>query len=231
MPELIFVGPCGARSASCRTRTAAQVLLPPVARGMLPAALRDHRPHRVTLVDGAFYQTLAIDHREIMGALDQGVDVVGLGSMGALRAVELAPTGMQGFGAVFELFRDHRIDDDEVMITHSPAPPFAPLGIALIEARVALGHAVATGLLDHDVAADLIAALKTTWFADRSLALLRRLLAARHRDPIGIMRFLTAQLAGPAALKSADYECYRAGVRPPAVQWHDSGLIVLSRAS
>ena len=61
-------------------------------------------------------------YKELLLALSQGVHVVGGASMGALRAAELYPFGMEGVGEIFEWFRDGVIEaDDEVAVIHSSA--------------------------------------------------------------------------------------------------------------
>ncbi len=59
----------------------------------------------VGLIDGAFAETRAVWHREILWALSQGIHVFGAASMGALRAVELAPFGMRGVGTVYRAYQ------------------------------------------------------------------------------------------------------------------------------
>lgn len=59
--------------------------------------------------------------KEILDLLHRGVHVWGASSMGALRAAELAPFGMRGFGRVFESYVQGEIEgDDEVAVLHAP---------------------------------------------------------------------------------------------------------------
>src|SRR4051794_11249106 len=72
----------------------------------------------VLIIDGEFDQSFSVSPREILAQLDRGTAVFGASSMGALRAAELAPCGMQGIGWVFESYRSGRIaGDDEVALT------------------------------------------------------------------------------------------------------------------
>ena len=53
--------------------------------------------------------------------MEEGIQVLGASSMGALRAAELHGFGMIGYGTIFEWYRDGLIDgDDEVALWHEP---------------------------------------------------------------------------------------------------------------
>ena len=60
----------------------------------------------IGLIDGYFDGVPAVAHKEILWALDQGIRVLGAASMGALRAAELAPFGMEGVGAIWRDYAD-----------------------------------------------------------------------------------------------------------------------------
>src|SRR5690606_34862608 len=94
---------------------------PPVAMGDVYRAAQE-RPACVAIIDGGFHHQPAVWHKEILYALARGIGVVGASSMGALRAVELAPMGMQGVGRIVELYRSGVVDaDDEVAVLHGDA--------------------------------------------------------------------------------------------------------------
>ena len=95
-------------------------------------------PAAVGIVDGEFYQRLAISPKEILRLLDAGIPVFGSSSMGALRAVELESCGMIGVGAIFEQFRSGALEaDDEVAMTFCPET-LRPTSEPLVNIRVAL---------------------------------------------------------------------------------------------
>ena len=104
MTTVVFLGPTLAPRDA--TFLLAADYLPPACQGDIYRAVRDRRPVAIGLVDGVFQQAPAVWHREILWALTRGVHVFGAASMGALRAAELAPFGMQGVGRVFEAYRD-----------------------------------------------------------------------------------------------------------------------------
>src|ERR1043165_6997930 len=72
------------------------------------------------LLAGVFHGAPSIWQREILAALDEGIDVLGASSMGALRAAELHSLGVVGHGTIFEWYRDGVITgDDEVALQHA----------------------------------------------------------------------------------------------------------------
>ena len=81
MRAVVFCGP------SLSHADAAQVLdveyLPPVGKGDLDQLLAQERPpDLIGIVDGRFFQSLAISPKEILRAIDAGVTVYGSSSMG-----------------------------------------------------------------------------------------------------------------------------------------------------
>src|SRR5215203_3619534 len=66
---------------------------PPVRQGDLYRAALS-RPAVIGVVDGYFETTPTVWHKEILWAMGKGTHVYGASSIGALRAVELAPFGM-----------------------------------------------------------------------------------------------------------------------------------------
>ena len=111
-------------------------LLPPARQGDLWRALA-LRPRCIALIDGVFESQPSVWHHEITAALACGVRVVGAASMGALRAAELHPQGMEGIGQVFAWYRDGVIKDDaEVALLHAGEEhQFRPLTVPLVEVR------------------------------------------------------------------------------------------------
>jgi TfuA protein len=99
--------------------------LPDVARG----------DWTITIIDGEFRQSLAVPLTEIRDVLAAGNRVVGGSSMGALRAVECAPLGMEGVGWIFEGYRDGRLwSDAEVALTYD-SDSYEPLTVPMVNLR------------------------------------------------------------------------------------------------
>jgi hypothetical protein len=171
MPEIVvFAGP----SWPARLRAADQELprrcevRPPARRGDVLAALSDD-PRTLVLLDGYYYDALAVGHQELLYALDAGVRVIGAASLGALRAVELAPFGMEGAGRVYAWYRDGAIEgDDEVAILHLPADHgYRPVTTALVEVRAALERLAARSPLPVRGCRRLVGRLRRLAFLER----------------------------------------------------------------
>lgn len=168
------------------------VVLPPIARGDLPALMRanvgagDARtaPGTVIVVDGFFHVRLAVGHAEIRDALRAGWRVYGLSSMGAIRAREMSHLGMVGCGQVYAQYCQPDVDfrDDEVTLLHEPQPPYRELSEPLIHLRAATADLIAEGLLSVAAGEAIVADLSARWFGDRTLPLYRALIAQGVSD-------------------------------------------------
>jgi hypothetical protein len=164
---IVFIGP------TLSPREAAGVLdaayHPPAAQGDLyRAALQ--RPRAIGLIDGCCETVPAVWHNEILWAMAQGIHVFGAAGIGALRAVELAPFGMEGVGTVFDSFRDGLLDDDaEVAVLHADAHHgHVALSEALVNIRATLARAVVEGILSADAAAALLERARATFYRQRT---------------------------------------------------------------
>jgi hypothetical protein len=92
---------------------------PPIRRGDLPTVVTEGCT-QVAIVDGDFYQSLAVSPKEILSCLCAGCTVVGGASMGALRAAELYPYGMTGVGEIYRWYRTGQLTrDDDVAVTYA----------------------------------------------------------------------------------------------------------------
>lgn len=141
---------------------------PPVRRGDVDALSAKRPPPAIAIIDGEFFQSLAISPKEILRALEQGIPVLGASSLGALRAAELAPFGMTGVGTVFELYRSGRVmADDEVAVAYSREDG-RPVSEAMINIRVALTKARREGVVSGAIARRLIAQARSLYFPERT---------------------------------------------------------------
>ncbi len=164
---MVYLGPSLARDAAAN-------ILPveyrsPIRRGDL-AKLLPHPPRFVGIVDGEFYQSLAVSPKEILPLLKAGVTVLGAASMGALRAAETWRYGMVGVGRIFRLYRTGAIDgDDEVAVAYSPET-YRTSSEPLVNFRLALADARRQGVIDSAGSSTLIRRLKRLYFPERTLA-------------------------------------------------------------
>ncbi len=167
---VLFAGPTLAASARATTLARGIRVRPPVRRFDV-AKLLDARPLPRTIVicDGVFHDALAVGHAELRAAIARGVQVWGLSSMGAIRAREMAPLGMRGFGRVFARFMEEGdFQDDEVALLHEGAPPYRALTEPLVHLRAAIAHVVGRGLVTEAAADDVLRDLKSRWYGDRT---------------------------------------------------------------
>ena len=143
---------------------------PPVRRGDLKAV--EGAP-LVVVIDGEFGQNLSVSPKEILRLLDAGTRVLGASSMGALRAAELFPYGMEGHGWIFENYKSGRITgDDEVALAYSPIDQ-SPLTVPLVNVRRWLEILQAAGTVDGKTARQMFRQARGIFFADRTIDRLR----------------------------------------------------------
>ncbi len=138
---------------------------------------------RIAIIDGYFDQRQPVWHKEILFALHAGVQVWGAGSMGALRAVELAPFGMRGVGKIYELYRDGWLErDDEVTVVHDSADAgHRVLSEALVNMRFTFRRAARERVIDDEVAERCTGIAEQLFYAERSY---RAVLAVLARDEL-----------------------------------------------
>lgn len=172
MTDFVFLGPSLPIEAA--QAILAAEYLPPVAMGDLYTLVRTRvRPgDRIAIIDGFFEQVPAVWHKEILFALESGIEVFGASSMGALRAAELHPFGMKGIGRIFEAYRDGMLeDDDEVAVAHAPADEqFLPLSTAMVSIRFGLRALADDGAIGEPDCARLTAHAKRRHYSQRSWA-------------------------------------------------------------
>lgn len=151
---------------------------PPAVRGSIDQLVEGaNEPGVVILCDGVFQSQPAVSHAELCRALDDGWDVWGVSSIGAIRAHELRFEGMRGFGYVhaqFARFDDFR--DDEMCLLHFPEAPYFPISEALVNLRYALDRQREAFGISEAAARRLLTSLGTLWFGDRTEDRIRRVM-------------------------------------------------------
>jgi TfuA protein len=168
---VIYLGPTLARADA--ERILAAEYLPPIRRGDL--ARLPEEVQFVGIIDGEFFQSLAVSPKEVVALLRRGVTVCGASSMGALRAAETHKLGTIGVGQVFAMFRDGLLDaDDEVALTYDPET-FRKLSEPLVNLRCAVAMAATDGMISCEERDDLLAQMKSLYFPERSYRALEML--------------------------------------------------------
>ncbi len=164
---VIFVGPSmPGLKASPHARLD---IRPPAKCGDIIDALADGYTH-IGIIDGYFESQLAVWHKEILFALDQGAVVLGGASMGALRAAELNTCGMIGVGLIYDLYASGVLTrDDEVAVAHGPAElGYMKVSESLINMRLTLDRARAQALLTPELHARLAMLAESLFFKQRT---------------------------------------------------------------
>jgi hypothetical protein len=173
MDTYVFLGPTLPIAAAAALCDAA--FLPPVAvfdLHRLVRALPKRRPARIAIIDGYFERMAAVWHKEILDALERGIEVWGAASMGALRAAELAPFGMVGVGRVFADLRRGRLGaDDEFAVLHGPAESgYVAMSDAMVNLRAGLAAARSRGVIAPAHEAALVELGRARFYRERSWA-------------------------------------------------------------
>ncbi|MGI9501810.1 MAG: TfuA-like protein, partial [Geminicoccaceae bacterium] len=167
MKACVFLGPT--LPAAEAEAVLSAIYLPPVRQGDVHRAVLRYQPDIIGIIDGHFHQVPSVWHKEILWAMAKGVHVVGSASMGALRAAELHPFGMEGVGQVFRAYRDGVLeDDDEVAVIHGPAElNFVASSEAMVNMRRTFDAASREGVLTASTAAGLTAIAKARFYPER----------------------------------------------------------------
>ena len=183
LDTVVYLGPTLSREAAERVLTAEY--LPPICRGDLARLPEEVR--FVGIVDGEFYQSLAVSPKELLPLLKRGVKVFGASSMGALRAAETYHLGTIGIGKVFAMFRDGILDgDDEVALVYEPET-YRKLSEPLVNLRCALDLAAEAKIINEQERDRRVVQMKSYYFPERSHKALQRLcpaLASYFRDTV-----------------------------------------------
>lgn len=120
------------------------------------------------IIDGFFYQNLAVSPKEIVQILRKNKKVIGSSSMGALRAAECSSLGMIGIGEIYKAYRNGLVQsDDEVAIMMEPYN-FTQLSDALIDIRFFLKKEIEKNNLNKEIADKIFFHFERLHFAKRN---------------------------------------------------------------
>jgi hypothetical protein len=197
-------------------------VLPPVAAGDLLRLSLD-AGDLVAIIDGFYFQTASVRHKELLDLLSRGIHVWGAASMGAMRAAELAPFGMRGFGAIFQAYQNGEIDgDDEVAVLHAPQEmDYLKLTEALVNIRYACQAAVTEGLISQEEYTLIVASARERPFFERSYARIWQQAGSRGISPQTIETLRPFVLQKRFNLKRIDaLEMIQALQVPPQEPFH-----------
>lgn len=141
---------------------------PPIRRGDLPSVLEEN-VSVVSIIDGEFYQRLAVSPKEVLAAMHRGITVVGGASMGALRAAELSPYGMIGLGTIFRWYRTGRVtrDDDVAIMYASHAADYLTITVPMVNVIWVLEQGKTAGWLSGNSHRRVLLAARNTHWTER----------------------------------------------------------------
>ena len=191
------------------------VVLPPAAQGDVLAAFRKHHPAVIGLLDCDLpYRSLPTWHKEILYALDAGVKVVGAAGVGAHRAAELAPCGMEGVGSIFRRVASGELErDDEVLGDWEMGPDGVRLlSVPLVVMRDVLGEAAKEAVLSGAATLELTRAAEGLFWRRRTWEALLESHAANELSGNDVERFREWLLEAPDPVR-ADTEALLRRVR------------------
>jgi hypothetical protein len=148
---------------------------PPASAGDLRASA--HEGFRTLVLADTLFLDAPPSHREILEVIDDGVEVVGCASAGALRAVELEAYGMTGAGVVFHLYRDGSLAED-VEIGCMLDADYRAVAPPLLELRMIFGR-LTMRMGDHRLLRTTFQEIADLYFLRRDRAAVRRIVAKR----------------------------------------------------
>ncbi len=140
---------------------------PPVRRHDITRLMKSP-PEIIGIIDGIFFDSAAVAHRELIEALKSGITVVGGASMGALRASELEPYGMIGVGKIYRMYKSGMLEsDDEVAVTFD-SETMEPLSIPLVNIRMTMDKAKEMGVLTEGQASSVVEITRKIFYPERN---------------------------------------------------------------
>ncbi len=130
--------------------------------------LMKSQPEIIGIIDGVFFDSAAVAHREIIEALKMGITVVGGASMGALRASELEPYGMIGVGKIYEMYKNGVLEsDDEVAVTFD-VETMESLSVPLVNVRATVESGQVMGVLTKEQASAVVDTTRKIFYPERN---------------------------------------------------------------
>ena len=138
--------------------------------------------------------------------MQEGIHVFGSASMGALRAAELAPFGMEGVGAIFEAYRDGVLEaDDEVAVAHGLVESgYAAFSEAMVNIRQTLAHAAESGVISSVTREALERIAKNLYYPRRIYPLVLQIANEQGLPPSELDAFRAWLPAGQVNQKRLD---------------------------
>ena len=177
MKAVVFLGPSLPLSEAKKILSVDKAIyLPPASQADLLSAVTIYKPDVIAIIDGEFGQSLSIWHKEILFALEKGIQIYGASSMGALRAVETSMFGTIGVGAVYDMYASGEInDDDEVALLHSAGDDgYRNISEPMINIRMTFRKAAEDNVVSKETAKVFTDIAKSIFYTQRVYPLIFR---------------------------------------------------------
>lgn len=130
---VIFTGP-SLNPEKAREIFDKAMYMPPIKRGDAAKAF-EKGAKIIGIIDGIFFDEVAVSPKELLSLLDKGVILIGGSSMGALRAAELDICGMIGIGRIYEMYKKGDINSDDEVALIFALDTLEPLSEPLVNIR------------------------------------------------------------------------------------------------
>lgn len=162
--KTIFIGPSG--FGLDKKLLEGWNIRPPCKQSDIIKLIENNSLEEILLVDGYYKSIPSPWHKEILLALEKGISVTGVSSLGALRASELNKYGLKGFGWVYEFIRDNEpLDDSLVALIHkSSEEQYEPITFAKIEIIYFIEKMIEINLIKNINVKDLTKKISHTLF-------------------------------------------------------------------
>jgi hypothetical protein len=163
--KVCFCGPTISK-AQVREICPEVLVLPPAEQGSIEFVFRQLGATVIGLIDGVHTHKLPPWHKEILQVLEMGGRIFGAASMGALRAVECEPWGMEPVGEIARWYKDGIIEgDDEVCLAHGDeSVGYRQLSVPLINVRATLK----ASNLSEERKEEILTAARSLFYPQRS---------------------------------------------------------------
>jgi hypothetical protein len=200
MKIIAFVGPSGHHLQGLYPRVE---FAPPAASGDLDET-KIGEFNIVIFADGVFFTRCAPTHYEILRVLERRQTIIGVSSMGALRAAELSGYGIIGFGNVYRNILQGNITDDSELAAAIHPIGFRPLTISLINVRSLLSE-IAGDFGDEEMFQSALVIARDIYFMNRTREKL--LQAWQYFGEHFISEVKRAFERGQYDIKHSDFRC------------------------
>jgi len=137
--------------------------------------IADDKVENIIVADGLYKNIPAPWHKEFLLTLEAGKRVIGVSSLGALRAAELDSFGVKGYGKVYEYFKSGIRDDSDVALLHmAEYEGWKPTTVAFVEVYFWLETLRESGTIDSQTFEILTEKQRSCYFEKRTWGYVRR---------------------------------------------------------